>query len=274
MDWRDYEQITKYIYETLGKAAGVRIEGHGSSCKVKGKSGVDHQIDVLTSHSDGIHTYKTAIECKFWEENINKDIVMKVAEIIEDAGINKGVIVSKKGFTEDGISFAKYKNIGLVELREREERDRKDFNLGILGIKTELRRPEILGIIIDNVGQNLKPEQTDPRQIRVKLKGGDEVPFDSYLTSFKEELHKEEPDKVIQKYYELRGAKLINQTTKKSTQIRGFTLRGKLTVRNMGLKWHIVDEVWLIMKSLFEDKSFTISKTGMIKEAKPNNGRT
>jgi len=57
------------------------------------------------------------------EEKINKDIVMKVSAIIEDTGINKGVIVSKNGFTPDGITFAKYKNIGLVELREAEEKD-------------------------------------------------------------------------------------------------------------------------------------------------------
>jgi hypothetical protein len=268
MDWRDYERITKYIYETLGKATGVKIEGHGSSCKVKGKSGVDHQIDVLTSHSDGIHTYRTAIECKFWENSINKDIVMKVAEIIKDAGINKGVVVSKKGFTEDGILFAQHKNIGLVELREIEGGDRKEFDLGILNIKTELRRPEILNIIIDNIGHDLKPEHLNPRQLKLRLNGGEEVPFENYLTSFKNELHKVEPDKVVQKYYELKDSELINEVTKKTTQIKGLTLRGQLKVKNSDLKWHIVDEVWLIMKTLFEDKSFTISKTGVIKEGK------
>ena len=35
------------IYETLGKESGVKIEGYGNNCKVKGKSGVNHQIDVL-----------------------------------------------------------------------------------------------------------------------------------------------------------------------------------------------------------------------------------
>jgi hypothetical protein len=268
MNWKDYERITKYIYETLGRTAGVKIEGHGSSCKVKGKSGVNHQIDVLTSHSDGVHSYRTAIECKFWEDSITKDIVMKTAEIIEDAGINKGVIVSKKGFTEDGISFAHYKNIGLVELREIEEKDRTEFDLGILNIKTELRRPEILNIIIDNVRQDLKPEHINTRQLKVRQKGGEEVPFEDYLTSFKNELHKGEPDKLVEKYYVLKGADLINRVTKKTTQIRGFTLRGQLTVKNIDLKWHIVDEVWLVMKSLFEDKSFTISKTGVIKEGR------
>lgn len=48
---------------------------------------------------------------------------MKLSEIIGDAGIHKGVIISRSGFTQDGIEFAKHKNIGLVELREIEEND-------------------------------------------------------------------------------------------------------------------------------------------------------
>lgn len=58
LDWKTYESITKYIYETLGKQSGVKIKDFGSSCKAIGKSGVSHQIDVITSYTDGIHTYE------------------------------------------------------------------------------------------------------------------------------------------------------------------------------------------------------------------------
>jgi hypothetical protein len=194
---------------------------------------------------------------------------MKVAEIIEDAGINKGVIVSKRGFTSDGITFAQYKNIGLVELREIEEKDWKGRKR-IFDIKTFVRRGEITSITIDNVGPNLKPERIETNLLKVRLVNGEEVPFDNYLTSFKKELQKEEPDKVVHKSYELKGAILVNEKTKRVTPIKGITLKGQLTVKDVGLKWHIVDEIWLIMKSLFEKKSFTISKTGVIKEDKDN----
>ena len=70
MEWKDYEEVTKHIYETLGKNNGVEIECFGNKCSVKGKSEVNHQIDVLTKHSDGIHTYKTAIECKYWDKKV------------------------------------------------------------------------------------------------------------------------------------------------------------------------------------------------------------
>ncbi len=123
LDWKTYESITKYIYESLGSKAGVKVLGYGNICKVSGKSGINHQIDILTSHSDGINSYRTAIGCKYWNEKISKDIVMKIYSIVEDAGIEKGVIVSKNGFTKDGAEYAKHKNISLVELREIEETD-------------------------------------------------------------------------------------------------------------------------------------------------------
>jgi len=196
---------------------------------------------------------------------------MKLAEIIEDTGINKGVIVSKRGFTEDGISFVKYKNIGLVELREIEQKDRREFNLGMLKINTELRRPEVVTILIDNIGPNLKAEEVIPSQLRIRTKDGQVIPFEKYLMAFKKTLHKQEPYKLVQKTYQLKNAELVNDISKKVIRIRSIQLKGQLTVINDFIKWHIVDEVWLIMKSLFEDKSFTVSKNGVIQQRKPKN---
>ncbi|MDE0152645.1 MAG: restriction endonuclease [Gammaproteobacteria bacterium] len=118
MEWQSYEELVKNIYQELGKATGVQIECWGSTCKVLGQSGVSHQIDILTSHSDGIHTYKTAIECKFWDKKISKDVVFKLSEILTDAKLDKGVVVSKSGFTESAKAIANTKNIKLVQLRE------------------------------------------------------------------------------------------------------------------------------------------------------------
>jgi hypothetical protein len=268
MEWQVYEQVTKYIYETLGKEAGVKIEGHGKDCKVKGKSGVDHQIDVMTSHTDGIHTYKTAIECKYWKESVNKDIIMKVAEVIEDSGINKGVIVSKCGFTQDAVNFAKYKNIGLVELREMEEHDWRGRGR-VFDIKTFVRRPEILNIVVDNVGPNLAAEEIKPDQIKIHFANGKTTTFANVVNEFKHEVRKTPIGTPVEKYYPFVGAKMIHQLTKKITKIRGIKFKGILTEKDAGIKFHPVDEIWLIMKSIFEEKTFTISKKGVIKQDPP-----
>lgn len=276
MDWKGYENITKYIYETLGRETGVKIVGHGSTCKVKGKSGVFHQIDVLTSHSDGNHNCQTAIECKYWKKKIDKDVVMKLAEIIEDAGIDKGVVVSKKGFTKDGFLYAKFKNIGLVELREIEEKDSKrqdiepNFLVGelIINNNVERRRPEILSIEFDFVDSNQISKKINPYQWTIRSKGGIKKTLQHYVISFQNKLHEEEPDKKVNEYFKFKDGDLINTVTEMITQINGFTISGKLTVTNLDSQrnYNLVDEVWMIMKSLFEDRSVTISKTGLIKD--------
>jgi hypothetical protein len=279
LDWKKYEAITKYIYETLGKESGVKIKGYSSSCKVNGKSGVSHQIDVLTTHSDGIHIYQTAIECKYWKEKINKDIVMKVSEIIEDTGINKGVIVSKNGFTQDGIDYAKYRNVGLVELREIEENDLEGkpgkFDIGCFELRIEscIKRPEILNIEID-AGEKILTEKKQEIEINktiVRLSNGHQIPFDNYIREFQNELHQQgKISQTITKRYEILGGSLINKQTNSSVNINGiiFTGRLKMIDTSSNLRFTVVDRVWLIMKSFFEDRTFTFSENGIIMENK------
>ena|SRR5690606_14984567 len=114
LNWKKYESVTKYIYETLGKDFGVSIVGYGSNFKVTGSSGVKHQIDVLTAQTNGIHTTQTAIECKYRKNKVSKDPIMKLSETIRDSGIEKGIIVSRCGFT-DAVAQAQACNIGLSE---------------------------------------------------------------------------------------------------------------------------------------------------------------
>ncbi|HVX28380.1 MAG TPA: restriction endonuclease, partial [Parafilimonas sp.] len=275
LDWKKYEAVTKYIYKTLGKQSGVKIKGYGSSCKITGKSGVAHQIDILTTHSDGVHEYQTAIECKYWKEKINKDIVMKVSEIIEDSGLNKGVIVSKSGFTQDGIEYAKYRNIGLVELREIEENDLEGnptkFDVGVLEVHTKcvIHRPEILNIEIDSVEKiQLEKKFWKNRDI-IMWSNGKQVRFANYIKEFQDELHLQgKLSQTITKRYEIPGGRLINEQTRSSVNINEITFTGVLRKidKSSNLRFAIEDQVWLILKSLFEKKTFTFSKSGIIIE--------
>lgn len=277
LDWKTYESITKYIYETLGKQSGVTIKGYGSTCKVVGKSGVSHQIDVLTTHSDGIHSYETAIECKYWKDKVNKDIVMKVSSIIEDAGINKGIIVSKNGFTQDGIEFAKYRNIGLVELRELEEKDMKDNPKEIdieileLNIKIHRTRAEITSI---DIGDNRKIEikhEFDYFAYIVMLENGNQVPFYDYVNNFRKEIKLlNNKTKPLTAKYKIPRSKLLNRQTGEKIDLDEILFTGQITESddNRNLKYTIVDKVWLLMKSIFDERTFSFSESGLIIEHK------
>lgn len=249
---------------------------YGNDSKVLGKSGVNHQIDILTSHSDGIHSYKTAIECKYWKEKISKEIVMKVSEIIEDARISKGVIVSKNGFTKDGFNFAKYKNIGLVELRELGEKDQgskqKELEIGILEISLHVSRlrPEILDMTIEYLEEHRSEKETiNINQTIIKMANGSQKTFADYTKEFQNELHTQKKlNQHVTKRYEISGGCLINTKNNSAVEITGLTFTGvlKQTDSKHNQTFSLIDKVWLIMKSIFEEKTFSISENGIIIE--------
>lgn len=271
MNWKDYEETTKFIYETLGKNTGVIIECFGNSCKVVGKSTVEHQIDVLTKHSDGIHEYKTAIECKYWNENINKDIIMKVAEIVEDASLNKGIIVSKKGFTKDAIDYAKYKNIGLVELREMTEKDWKGRIKDII-INMNMLLPEITKmdlVLNENTEPNFHQGMTRVEFLEIQSSDNN-LNIESIIKSFTQELLEQEENlehiKIIKFDSE---TKILYKPTNQVLPIRGMKFTGILRIAKEKIEIKGENHIWLIMKSIFENKTYTITKDKQIIE-RPN----
>lgn len=277
LDWKTYESLTKYIYETLGKESGVKIEGHGSSCKVPGKSGVKHQIDVLTSHSDGIHTYLTAIECKYVKKKVNKDIVMKLDGVIQDSGIHKGIIVCKSGFTQDGIDYARHKKIELVELREIEEIDlnenSKEIHLGDFGIniRSSIKRTEILNIDIGEDRNIYVNNELEYYNFMVIREDQSQKPLFDYVTEFRKDVNPQnERTEKITKHYVIPNGVISNRETKEKLKINGITFTGQLREinNNSNLKFTVVDKVWLILKSIFDERTFSFTENGLIKENK------
>lgn len=277
LDWKIYESITKYIYEMLGHQSGVKVKGYGSNCKVLGKSGLSHQIDVLTTHSDGSHTYDTAIECKYWKQKVNKDVVMKLSSIMEDAGISKGIIVTRSGFTKGGSEYAKFKNISLATLREWNENDQdsspKEIEWGVLQINLNIiaTRPKLLQI---NLGNNRfldVQDELDLFNYYIELKDGKRVPFYGYVTDFRLYVANQQKMEIeITKSYKLPESQLFRRSINESIKLDVVTITGKLTQNDesKNLEFTLVDKVWLIMKSIFEEKTFSFSENGLIIEHK------
>ena len=269
MDWKRYEDAVRDIYEQLGEAAGVKIICSGSGCKAKGKSKVEHQIDVLTSHSDGLHTYRTAIECKYWADKIQKDTVTKLAEILEDAKIEKGVIVSKTGFTPDAVTFAQYKNISLVELREPTDDDWKG-RIKDIGITLRIQVPHITDI------EMVQPASKQGTKISISALASDVI-FEAaqWRQSFHELLEDELRNNVWRDNEERRcevklpaGAclRLEGESLKASVEAVRFCVKMTITEQKIDIRG--VDYVSMVMHSIFEGKSFVIDKNGRIRASR------
>lgn len=269
-NWKTYELITKYIYENLRQKFNVNIEGFGTSCKVIGNSGVSHQIDVLTSETDGNNTYKTAIECKYWNKKINKDTVMKLWAIMTDSAIKRGIIVSRNGFTKDAQKFADYYHIELIQLREHGKDDhqvQKEVSVLDFDLQSHMviHRPKIIHLTARTTDKRMiHLSESEEYQIFIEFKNKQKIRLSDANMQFRKDLQNEEPYKIISKSYDYE--KCIIHVKDKKEKIDTIIFTGMLTIieEHQNRTYSVVDQVWLIMKYLFETHTFLISKHGFI----------
>lgn len=277
--WQDYEELVKDIYQALGRANGVTIECWGSSCKVEGPPGVFHQIDVLTIHSDGVHQYRTAVSCKNWNSKVGLPIVRDFAQIVQDAKLSKGIIVSKMGFTGPAKTLAEAKNIGLVELRKPVDSDWDGY----------IREIHINLILDQTQVDDVRFELIAPRQEpgKEELQGG---PVDWPL-SF-DQIAIRVPGQGVETLLKLANDEQCKNPNKEEYELRfpegsvvtipqhpdhpahGHSIAGvSFKVKyNPPMTEKIVisadDRIYMIMESLFDGRRFSITNDGEIMETR------
>ena len=281
--WQDYEELVKDIYQALGQANGVTIECWGSSCQVEGPPGVFHQVDVLTNHSDGIHQYRTAISCKNWNARVGLPVVRDFAQIVQEANLNKGIIVSKMGFTRPAKSFAESKNIGLVELRKPVDKD-WDGYIREIRIELTIDQTQVYGLRFD---LTVPP----PRPGEGVFEGG---PVDWPLTlnqifitspegeaeTLQKLTDEEQGDHPGEDEHHLRLPEGSVVTIPEHPEhpahehsIRGVSFKVRHSPPITEAKViRSDDHIYMIMESLFDGRRFTITKDREIKESTPSLG--
>jgi len=271
LGWEEYEAITQYIYGALGEKYGIKVIGCGRSCKVSGKSGATYQIDVLTEQSDGEKCHLTAIECKFLKEKVTNETVMKLVCIMEDAGIESGIIVCKTGFTRDTLLYAEHKGIKLVELREAKKGDRdfeRTLELAIIdiGAKVMVSRANITSIDLGTKVVSDDKEIMAMYYAKLYDSNNQTIPFSSYITIFSNELERRrELLKTATIHVPING-KLFWKSQGHTITIEKIAITGffSITDRSFTRSFRLTDQVWMIMKELFDGRNLTLSKAGLI----------
>lgn len=271
LDWKEYENIIQFIYGNLGHKDGIKIIGYGQDCKVKGQSGVSHQIDVLTEQTINGAKHLTAIECKFLAKKVDKDIVMKLKSIMEDAEIQSGIIVCRSGYTKGTKAYAEHVGIKLVELCEAGDkgvREGQEINFGILDINIGIEKIEAIITEIDFGFEKMTDERQTMAMHYAKMKtpDGREFKFSELMKRFSDALHKNESfDKPITVTF-TPNQKLIWNYRGNDHDITTIAISGylKFTSSKQTKSFNMVDHVWLIMEELFEKRRMTLSRTGMM----------
>lgn len=110
----------------LERQIGELFRHHGYAVELnafrEGSSGVRHEIDVLATRADALTESVTFVECKAWGARIPKDVVAKARYVMQDVGINHGIIVAPGGWTVSAEAAAREAGIelwGPTELSQR-----------------------------------------------------------------------------------------------------------------------------------------------------------
>jgi hypothetical protein len=89
-----------------GRALELAIANHFAShgyqvrrnAVIEGRSGAPHEIDVLAVRRDAVAEVTIAVECKAWQNPVEKAVLSKLDYVLRDCGLNKGIVVSTGGF--------------------------------------------------------------------------------------------------------------------------------------------------------------------------------
>jgi hypothetical protein len=275
LNWQEYEKVTKYLYEMLGTQYGIKVVSYGKDSKVQGKSGVMHQVDVLTEQLVEGRVHQTAIECKFRKKKVTKEMVMVLHSIIADAGIASGIIVCKMGYTPDTLTYAEHVGIRLVELREMEKGrvgGEDNIEVGILDLNNHITitRANITSIDLGSIQITDDVEIMAMRYTNdaiILSPDGTKIPFGEYLNAYYNELNRQNQLlKTITINFPPVKGKLLRVDRDDQPDIEKISFTGFLCKIDASSKrsFQLVDQVWMIMKEIFEKKAYKLSKSGML----------
>jgi len=88
---------------------------------LEGRSGARHQVDVLVRYAAPLHTALVIVEAKAYQAGVDKDRIMKLLQIVDDVGADRGIIVTTSHFTADAVKTAEGRAIDLWD-REKLQR--------------------------------------------------------------------------------------------------------------------------------------------------------
>lgn len=113
----EYELFVKEIYEALHKADNVENISIQHNIELVGLTGCKHQIDIYWHFILAGVEYQVAIECKNYSGKVPIGKIRDFYSVLDDIGNINGIFVSRNGFQQGAVNYAKQKRIKLLEIR-------------------------------------------------------------------------------------------------------------------------------------------------------------
>lgn len=114
----DYEKLAQNIYSEILAHQSVENINVRHNVKIKGRSGVEHQIDVFWEYKYAGTVHRVLIECKHYSHAVNLLHVRNLHGLTTDIPNSKGIIVTTIGYQSGAKEYADFYEIGLKLIRK------------------------------------------------------------------------------------------------------------------------------------------------------------
>lgn len=104
MDWKEYEQEIHHIFLTQYPESNITYDAK----RIGIYSKADRQIDILIEDHIAGNRFSIAIDCKHFNKKIDIKGVESFIGMPEDIGAQKGLLISKEGFSEAALNRAHF----------------------------------------------------------------------------------------------------------------------------------------------------------------------
>jgi len=117
-DHQTFEYVTAELHRYLFPHSVVK-----QNQKIKGRSGVLRQVDILVEDIVGICPIKIVIDCKYYKTKVDINTVDEVWGLVDDVRANYGMIVCNTGFTEGAMGRANEKGLKLCSILDLQNKE-------------------------------------------------------------------------------------------------------------------------------------------------------
>lgn len=111
-NWEEFEEFVKKLYAK--NEHSIHVE---RNYRTKGASGRNREVDVRVTFGFNPHILTLGIECKYWSNKIDGDIIDVAAAKKEDLRLDKYAVITTVGFEAGAEIYAKSKGIDLFIIR-------------------------------------------------------------------------------------------------------------------------------------------------------------
>ncbi|MGL4473861.1 MAG: restriction endonuclease [Shewanella sp.] len=130
-----FEMLAERIFEEISRQHdGVSIRRNVS---MKGIDG-ERQIDLLITSNFAGMEFRTIVECKDYNKKVDVKVIDGFHSVMQDVSANKGVVVSRKGFSSTAVTKAKRLGISLFSAHQANSEKWK-FDLKLPMLLTEVK---------------------------------------------------------------------------------------------------------------------------------------